>query len=254
MTANRRRLQRLGVATAAAALLLTGCVPDQPEPSASAAPRAVTEDEAQVLAVVRFRNYDAGTRAVEAAYRDSGHEVRLNGYVDYATHTGYATVSIDGSARDLIVWDGAAVAISPDPPASAEPGPPPASAKGWTIGALESGRSALETVLAVLAALGADRPENPLLIEQSDALWLREDTIGGQAVTVFAGPSENPQATSGTADPDGSGIRYWVDETGLALRVEVRLGDEWATIDLGDAEDITVPRLPAAADDDGGDG
>jgi hypothetical protein len=91
----------------------------------------------------------------------------------------------------------------------------------------------------VLAGLGADRPENPLLIRQGGALWLREDTAGRQEVTVFAGPAD--QQTDG-ADPDAAGIHYWVDQSGLAHRVDVRLGEQWAEINLEDAT-LTVPAV-----------
>ena len=44
-------------------------------------------------------------------------------------------------------------------------------------------------------------------------------------------------------DPDAASVRYWVDDDGVLLRVEVRLGDSWATVDFGDAEGATVPTL-----------
>jgi hypothetical protein len=96
-------------------------------------------------------------------------------------------------------------------------------------------------VLTVLAGLGADRPENPLLIRQGGALWLREDTAGRQEVTVFAGPTDQQTQTDG-ADQDAAGIHYWVDQSGLAHRVDVRLGEEWAEVTLEDAT-LTVPAV-----------
>ena len=44
-------------------------------------------------------------------------------------------------------------------------------------------------------------------------------------------------------DPDAASVRYWVDDDGLLLRAEVRLGESWATVDFGDAEGATVPAL-----------
>ena len=238
-----RRVLSAGVA----ALLLAGLAGCTGAPVPEATPddeRAITSEEAQRLAVVRFRNYDAGARSIRAEYAADGHDVSLDGWFDYASHTGFAVVSADGRPSDAVAWDAQTVAIDPVPPTSTHPAAPPTSVEGWGAGPLDPQGSELETVLAVLAGLGADRPENPLLLEQSDARRLREDEIDGTEVTVFSGPTttgENP-----TPDPQGAGLRYWVDATGLALRVEARLGEEWATIDLGDAEGIEIAALPGA--------
>lgn len=255
--AQRRTAAVLGLALLGTAL--AGCAGGGEAEPAPPAPRAVTSEEAERLAVLRFRNFDAGTRSLRAVYSDSGHEVALDGHYDYAAHAGFATVSVDGAVADAISWDGAVVAISPDPPAAPEAGEPPASVEGWTLGPLDPSGSRLETVLALIASLGADRPENPLLLAQGGALWLREDEIDGARVTVFAGPAsdgaEQPPTT--TPDPEAAGLRYWVDETGLALRVEIRLAESWATVDLGEGGGVTVAPLPAppgAAPNGSGDG
>jgi hypothetical protein len=252
-------------------VLTTACTDpadDAPVPQHSASARHVTVAEAERLATVRFRNFDAGTRTVDVVYTDQGHHVRIDGVVDYRTHTGFATLTSDGHATDSLVWDGQRIAISPDGPWSGSAAPD--SVDGWTLAPLD-GSTPVGAVLTVLASLGADRPENPLLLRQGGALWLREDTIRGTPVTVFAGPtapvsedgSPAPDDTVGTgdrpiappsgappADDDGdrAGLRYWVDEDGLALRVEVRLGQEWATIDLGERGDTRVPPLPDGAE------
>lgn len=279
---SRRRSAALALAVLVAVVPSAACTTGGAADGGSAAPsaptagavsaRPVTADESEVLAVVRFRNFDAGTRSVRATYEDQGHEVGLQGWFDYATHTGYVTVSTDGVASDAVVWDGARIAIAPAPPAQV-PGVPPASVEGWSVAPLDPTASRVGALLAVLARLGADRPENPLLLRQGGALWLRDDEVDGRPVTVFAGPTQSgtpspgaggpegdategpgagPDAASAapggaTVDPDAAGVRYWVDETGLALRVEVRLGASWATVDLGDGQGVTVAPLPAGA-------
>ena len=66
-----------------------------------------------------------------------------------------------------------------------------------------------------------------------------------------APPSDEPvTADSPPIDADTSALRLWVDETGLILRAEVRVGDSWSTVDLPD-----VPGVPLTLPDaTGGDG
>ena len=76
----------------------------------------------------------------------------------------------------------------------------------------------LLAALAFIAELGATRPENPLLLEQGGALWLRDDSVGGTPVTVFAGPP-GLGAGVGASSPQGAQarVRYWVDLFGHQL-------------------------------------
>lgn len=229
------RRQAAAVLVAVTLLITTACSGDGEPVTAESAVRPVTVAESERLASVRFRNFDAGSRKVTATYTDQGHEVALEGWYDYTTHTGYGLVSADGVPSDRIVWDGRILATT----AGDHLGEPVTSLDGWQAGRLDARTSPLAVVLTVLAGLGADRPENPLLIRQGGALWLREDTAGRQEVTVFAGPTDR-QAER--ADPDAAGIHYWVDQTGLAHRVDVRLGKQWAVVTLEDAT-LTVPAV-----------
>lgn len=229
----RRRV--CGALVAVTLLLTTACSGGAEPAAAESAVRPVTVAESERLASVRFRNFDAGSRKVTATYTDQGHEVALEGWYDYTTHTGYGLVSADGVPSDRVVWDGRILATT----AGDHLGEPVTSLEGWQAGRLDAGTSPLAVVLTVLAGLGADRPENPLLIRQGGALWLREDTAGEQEVTVFAGPTD--QQTD-TGDPDAAGLHYWVDQSGLAHRVDVRLGKEWAEVTLEDAT-LTVPAV-----------
>ncbi|MBE1877856.1 hypothetical protein [Myceligenerans pegani] len=277
-------------------LLLAAACSTGDEPAADDGPvRPVTVAEAERLANVRFRNFDAGSRKVTAMYTDQGHEVTLKGWFDYTTHTGYGLVSADGRPSARVVWDGRVIATT----SGDRLGKPQTSLDGWRVGKLDPLSSPLAVVLTVLAGLGADRPENPLLIRQGGALWLREDAVGERPVTVFAGPVSpgggdeaipddgagggaapsdtarpgsaradgevTPEASASTptaiapVDPDAAGIRYWVDQSGLAHRVDIRLGDDWAVVDLEHAtwsvppllEDVDPRPSPETAEDDG---
>jgi hypothetical protein len=233
----RRRWTGLLAAVAVLAVL-AGCT-TAPEPDPDAA-RPVTEEESQTLALVRFNNFDAGTRRLTATLEDRGHALALDGWVDYTTHTGLALLTVDGAPDRDLVWNGAYVALRP----STTTGAPevPADLNGWDATELDAGAAPLHALLIVLASLGADRPENPLLLQQGGALRLREDSVGDTPVTVFTGPNDGA-VVDGVVDPEAASVRYWVDDDGLLLRVEVRLGSTWATVDLGNGEGVTIPAL-----------
>lgn len=219
----------------ALAFMITAC-------SGGSAPddaRPVTVAESELLAGLRSENVDAGSRKVSATFIDQGRETELTGWFDYTTGTGYATVSADGLPSDRITWNGELVATSD----GRRQGMPLNSLKGWTAAPLDPGTSSLAALLAVLARLGADRPDDAASIRADGVQWLREDEIEDTAVTVFAAPSSrDDEDTQDTGDD--SRIRYWVDDDGLAHRVDVRLGDEWAEVTL-ENDDVAVPPLLA---------
>lgn len=231
------RLTGVIAAVAVAAALLAGCAPTTPEP------RPLTTEEAELLAVIRFNNFDAGTRSIDMTVPgDDG--VRIEGWADFATHIGYGAAS-DGANEDplgLVRWTLGSVGVRegalPD-----DLLPPPTD--GWVVGALDAS-STINTALAVVLSLGSDRPDNPQLLQQTDARWLRTDEVEGTPVTVFAGPSADEVAT---AEPvKGAELtRYWVDDDGVLLRFEARNDpavDEWVVVDFGEAYDVDLGVVP----------
>jgi hypothetical protein len=196
--------------------------------------RPVTVAESRLLAELRVRNADAGSRAITATYTDRGRETTLTGWFDYTTRTGYGTVSADGLPSDRVTWNGELVATSGGTRTRGTQ--PLTSLDGWTAARLDPSGSRLAVVLTVLAGLGSDRPDDARLVREGGALWLREDETGGTPVTVFAGPGSDA-------------IRYWVDDDGLAHRVDVRLGDEWAEVTF-ENDDVAVPPLLSGVDVD----
>ncbi|TPX05844.1 hypothetical protein FJ656_04350, partial [Schumannella luteola] len=98
------------------AVLLVGCtaVPEaDPTPTA----RAVSSDEAQLLASARFTNYDRGTRPFSTELAVSGVDTRVVGWVDYDSAVGYASVTGSFGAEALLWTDAAVGAIPRDPEA-----------------------------------------------------------------------------------------------------------------------------------------
>lgn len=225
--------------TVLALVALTACTGAAEEPD----PRPLTTDEAQWLALMRFRNFDAGTRSVDFEVSDGGLTFVVDAQVDFTGSVGYGMVTDPGGTETLLLgWGAAGIATRPWSEAGL-PRPAPAIDEEWTISDLRPEQSRLHAVLAIVLELGNDRPDNALLLQQTDARWLREDVIttteGDQVeVIVVAGPTSDAvyDPSSGMPD-DGSAatVRYWLDDTGLVHRVQVRLGGggQWTTLDLG---------------------
>ena len=230
---------------AVVALSATGCGGGASPPStpASASPRPVSTEEAQVLATTLFRNYDAGSRSVRTQVAANTQNVRLDGWIDYRTHTGYALATGLGFAPQLLRWNLRQVGLRPATATATTQPPLPMPVGGWQTRAIDPTRSALDTVLGVVAGLAQDRPENPLLLQQGGALWLAREKLGDREVTEYAAPPSDKRAT-GPVRADDSGLRLWIDATGLMHRAQIRTGEEWAYVDFGDAAGVSLPRLP----------
>jgi len=232
------------IATLALITGLTACADASPEEA-----RPVTTEESQLLAITRFASFDAGSRGFAASVREEGTDLALQGWVDFHSQLGYASVTGDFAPQALL-WTGNTVGIIPVTPDLSGNPPLPIPAlddANWTSRPGDPTSSRLDSVLAVIAGLGADRPDNPLLVQQTGALWLREDEVDGVAVTVFAAPpSDEPlTATSPPVTADTSSLRLWVDANGVTRRVEVRIGTDWSTIDFTDpGEPLSLPDEP----------
>ena len=234
---------------------LAGCSSD-PAPAA-AQPHPVTTEESQVLATVRFNNFDAGSRPFRTDLTEKGTDLHLQGWIDYGSHIGYAQVT--GSfAPQALLWNGKTVGVhDSQPDADGNPVLPildPAD-QAWVSHPLDASSSRLDALLVTLGGLGSDRPDNPVLLQQAGAMWLRTDTVDGTPVTVFAAPpSDKPLDGTTKVTADTSPLRLWVDAVALLRRAEVRLGSDWVTADFPDtqapathpAEDLGMTEPPQA--------
>ena len=244
MSAPGRALARAASVLALAALLLTGCATPAVDEFPVGDARAVTTEEAQRFAATRFRNYDAGARTVAFTLEEAGGPSSFAGWVDYAHGVGYGRLETPAE-HGLLLWNAAVVGSHP---AQGDTAPLPIPdtdqlAEAWTGGALAPSSSRLHALLATLVALGVDRPDNPLLLQQSGALWLGERQLDGRELTVFAGPPSDEALPAGaTADPDAASVRYWIDATGLLARLDVRLGGTggWTAVTFGDAAGVEL--------------
>nr|WP_319688626.1 hypothetical protein [Streptomyces sp. ME19-01-6] len=212
-----------GVAVAVVTFLVVG------SDSAPTGPRALTSDEANRLAVTRFRNYEAGGRAVTINVPGTAGGLTITGSVDYRGKVGYGVVhgaGRDTSSDGLIQWTATTVFVHPmtNTPAKA-PARPPGS--GWYSRPLQGTGSSLDSSLAIALKLGSDRPDNAELLPQNGAAWVGEDRLDGHQVDIMTGPraarattgTASAVPTSGTAGADA--VRYWIGSDGTMYRVRV---------------------------------
>ena len=212
--------------------------------SAPAGPRALTPDEANRLAITRFRNYQAGGRAVTITVPNTGGGLVVTGSVDYRAKLGYGVVhgtGRDTSSDGLIQWTTTTVLVHPmaNTPASA-PAAPPAS--GWFSRPLQPSGSSLDSSLAIALSLGADRPDNAELLPQNGATWVGQDQVGGHQVDVMTGPRTH--SASGAAGE----VRYWIDPAGTLRRVRAGVASEPqpVVIDFDTQDYVPVQPVPSA--------
>ena len=219
--------------------------------------RPVTMDEAARLALSRLNLYQASPVAVTLTAAEGGGVVlRVSGVVDYRTLHGAGSYQSTGAGftgpsgasgasgasggsgasgssgpsgsaapqldHGLIVWDGNGLGLAP-----ALDGTPPwqqaehVPRSGWSPRSYTT--DPLDAGLRLLIGLGADRPDNPLLLAQSGARWLGRARVDGRDCDEIAGPRATG-TTPGTG-PDGgkSPLTYWVDGNGDLLRVTMRM-------------------------------
>jgi len=208
-----------GIALIAVAVVVLALVTGGGTP---AGPRALTADEANRLAITRFRNYQAGGRAVTITVPSAEGGLAITASIDYRAKIGYGVVrgaGRDTSSDGLIEWTASTVLVDPltDAPATAPATPPAAD---WFSRPLQSAGSALDSSLAIALSLGDDRPDNAELLPQNGATWVGADQVDGHAVDVMTGPGA--RAETGTT----GNVRYWIGADGTMYRVRANLASE----------------------------
>jgi hypothetical protein len=196
----------------------------------------LTASQAGALAGARFNDYRNGVTAIDAVIPVSGRDFHLDGRVDWHAGIGYATFTAvqPSDGTDLLQWTPNGIAVR-----GSWTGPLPASlpADGWMVRPWQQGAD-LDTALRLILGLGADRPEDTQSVQQSGASVLRHDSVGGEAVTVFAGP---PDTATGSAH-----TRYWVSGTGTLRRFEALVDGSttWTRVDLAPGQAPSIPHIP----------
>ncbi|WP_328753009.1 hypothetical protein OHT57_46485 [Streptomyces sp. NBC_00285] len=246
----RRAWWALGVLAAAAAcsgLLLTG--------GGDSGPRPLSVEEAQRLALARFRTYRISPSEITVHAPSGDGTAVVRAVVDHRRHRAVGWYEVTGAGRPdggLLAWDqsGLAVADGASPTAPVESALRAAGhlkATAWTRRAF--GAAPLDTALKLALSLGADRPDNAQLLAQSGPLRLRDERVDGRRYDVFSGPRPRPNASASPAGSRGerSPLSYWIDEQGGMRRVRVDLGGgRRITMDLGGVRvrGVVLPGAP----------
>ncbi|GAA1965414.1 hypothetical protein [Catenulispora subtropica] len=228
-----------------AALAVAGVVVAAASGSGGGGQRALSSEEANRLAITRFRNYEAGGRAVTISVPGPAGNLIVTGSVDYRAKLGYGVVhgtGRDTSSDGLIEWTATSVRVDPvtDAPATA-PAIPPTT--GWYSRPLQQTGSSLDSSLLIALSLGSDRPDNAQLLPQNGAGWAGHDQVAGRQVDIMTGPAANGSAgTAGT-------VRYWIGSDGTMYRVQAALASETqpAVIDFDTQKYTPMPSAPATA-------
>lgn len=200
-----------------------------------ASPRPLTAAEAERLSVARFNNYDEGVLAFELTLTAEGEHYDLTGRVDYREHLAYAIVDNRTQALRSLLQANLATVATREHDSDRLPTEPPDD--GWQRRPLAPRDRVVDAALSLLLSLGADRPENPVLLRQNGAQWYGETTIGATPVDEMSGPD--------TADGP-TRVRYFVDETGQLVRFSGALGggsERPVTIDFSPSPTPSVPAI-----------
>lgn len=216
-------MNRIGHFLGAAALAVTVAAALTACGGSAPAPHSLSMDQAQQLALIRFHNYAAHTTGFTGTIPSPSGAIELSGDIDFTDQLGYATMRIDGhrdaASTGLLQWNPSALGFRVG---SASTLVLPTPTDNWQVRQLQTTGSEFDGALMLLLGLASDRPDNPQLLQQSSALWLRSDQVDGVPVDVYQGPTD-PDATGEAAQ---SRLRYWVDHQGMLLRIEARLGDD----------------------------
>ncbi|MDQ0791723.1 hypothetical protein [Streptomyces sp. B1I3] len=249
MTRAPRRPARSALLLAAllASAACTGPATDRPADDKA----ALTEQQAELLALTRFTNYRSAAGTVTATIPVQGRTLRLDGRLDWRVHTGYAELRDEtpGAAtrwRHLLRWNRGTVSARFNW-TGPRPDEPPAD--GWSERRLEPRSATVDSTLLLLLSLGSDRPENAQLLVRSSARFLGHEKISGVPVTVFSGPgtADAPGSTAQSAPGTPGRTRYWIDADGGLRRFAARLGGSgtWMTADI--SRQPPSPPTPSAS-------
>jgi hypothetical protein len=199
-------------------------------------PRPVTGAQAQVLAALRQRNREAAGGEVSVTLPGpAGERIRAAGWLDWRQLVGYLATYRNGAPDGLVWADGGGIGNRSDlPPRAGRPPLPIPRDEGWQWvpwherGDAEGGYD-LDLLLNEALALSSWQPDDADTLRET-ARWLRADTVGGAAVTVY----EIPRPIESDVEPGQARLRYWVDDgAGVLRRLEIRTrAGGWGQLDF----------------------
>ncbi len=212
-------------------------------------PREVSEAEATLLSAVRQRDYRAGGASVTVTLPVLPHALRkARGWLDWQRGLAYLSVQdLDDPSYDILMHASrSAVAIrkqggrAPDTPTL--PSPRGGWEKApWTQLSGTAELTDLDMLVYEALFMGANQLDDAKRIK-AGARRLRVDVLNGVPVGVFELPGAIEQQV---AAPGQARLRYWIDNTGVLRRLEIRTvtgGLAQLDLELG----VKLPSLPGS--------
>jgi hypothetical protein len=202
------------LAVAAAVVVLAACggggVADTSSTTVPG-PVPLSDDQAARLAQSQFANLQVGGAVFEAhsafLVGEPRETVSISGEVDWVSHTGRALVRADGRDAGVaeVFWTKGAVferRPAMDVLVEARGGP----AQAWIVRPAEPSARQLDRLIALVAALASEQPDNALLIQQTPgSAFVRDEVLRDVPVEVLRYGNRNLYWLS---QADGTMMRF----------------------------------------------
>jgi len=228
------------VVAAVALLVACGGGDSDAATSTTPGPAPLTDDQAARLAQSGFANLRSGGAVFEAHSAflvGEPHEtVSIYGEVDWAGHSGRVLVRADGLDAGVteVFWNKDVVLERRpviDMLVEARGGP----AQPWIARSAEPATRQLDRLIAIVAALATEQPDNALLLQQTEgSAFMRDDVIRDVPVEILRYGSRN---------------MHWLSQAdGLLMRFEGNsaAGTAPTIIDILERRVVQVPVPPEA--------
>lgn len=211
-------------------------------------PREVTDAEADMLSLLRQRDFHAHYARLALTLPAMPGTLRTGtGWLDWQRSIAYLSImDADDAANDSLVHANKTQVAKKKPDGRAPDQPPvPAPRGGWERVSWEelSADPKITDLDALLyeAMTMAFNQRDDIKRMKTQARRLRVDVLNGAPVGVF----ELPNAFDQSAAPGTARMRYWLDNAGVLRRLELRTGTGgFAQLDLTPETDI--PSLPGS--------
>ncbi|GAB3654018.1 hypothetical protein GCM10028833_27360 [Glycomyces tarimensis] len=195
------------------------------------AERPVTEEEAETLAALRYRNYTSEPVAVRMQFAADGEAILVDGYLDWRQPLLYARVpDAEGGHRLVQAIPGLAATHADDE--AFEEAKAPAS--DWSPRQMLSGgalpaETAFDVLVSAMFSLTADKGDDAALLAEH-ATWREDGVIDGEPVDTFRAPLMVESNDPAAGRPEAL---YSLDRHGDIRRFQVNTGgSELATVDF----------------------
>lgn len=211
-------------------------------------PREVSDAEAEMLSLLRQRNFHSHYAELALTLPAMPGTLRTaKGWVDWQRNLSYLSiVDADDAGNDSLVHANKTHVSKKKPDGRAPDRPPvPAPKGGWervSWGQLSNDPQAsdIDVLLHEVMSMASQQRDDTARM-RSHARRLRVDMLNGAAMGVFELPNVFEQHWA----PGAARVRYWIDNTGVLRRLEIRTGTGgFAQLDLTPA--TSVPSLPAS--------